>query len=165
MAARAGDIVLVLDNIRSLYNVGSMFRSADGFGASKLFLCGITGTPDQHGLQKVALGAEKSVAWEKAPLTWRVLEKLRRDGYALVGLEKCAGSVPLPSFTPTFPLALVVGNEVRGLTPSLRRRLDAIVEIPMLGIKESFNVSVACGVALYHLRCGPVGAQVQRLFP
>ncbi len=146
------DIVLVLDNIRSLYNVGSMFRTADGFGVSKIFLCGITGTPLQNGLKKVSLGAEDSVAWEHQPVTWRVLEKLRADGYTIVGLETDKGSISLTEARFTGNIALVVGNEVRGLTPALRKRLDAMVEIPMLGMKESFNVGVACGVALYTLR-------------
>lgn len=152
MKRRKQEIALVLDNIRSLYNVGSMFRTADGFGVAKIYLCGITGTPDQHGVQKVALGAERSVPWEKTGQTWATLERLRREGFSLVGLEKCAGSIPLSRFKPRFPLALVVGNEIRGLTPALRRRLDAVVSIPMSGLKESFNVAVACGVALYALR-------------
>ncbi len=155
MSAR-NEIVLVLDNIRSLYNVGSMFRSADGFGVSRIYLCGITGTPDQHGVQKVALGAENSVPWEKRGATWTVIEELKRAGYAAVGLERAPDAVDLAGFRPRFPLALVVGNEVRGLTPALRRRLDAVVAIPMSGVKESFNVAVACGVALYALRLSTV---------
>lgn len=147
-------IVLILDDIRSLYNVGAMFRSADGFGVGKIYLCGITGTPEQKGLQKVSLGAENSVPWEKVGRTWALLERLKREGYFVVGLEKCDGSVPLPELAPRYPLALLMGNEIRGLTPAIRRRLDAIAEIPMVGIKESFNVSVACGVALYALRYG-----------
>jgi tRNA G18 (ribose-2'-O)-methylase SpoU len=146
-------LVLVLDNIRSLYNVGSMFRTADGFGVGKIFLCGITGTPEQNGLKKVALGAELVIPWEHRPRTWSVVEQLKREGYYVVGLEKCRGAVSLRDFRPPpgRPLALVVGNEVRGLTPALRRRLDATVFIPMRGMKESFNVSVAAGVALYGL--------------
>jgi 23S rRNA (guanosine2251-2'-O)-methyltransferase len=151
-AAARPDLVLVLDNIRSLYNVGSMFRTSDGFGVGKVFLCGITGTPDQHGVQKVALGAEKAVAWEHVGRTWPLLERLKRQGYTLVGLEKCRGAAPLPSFRPRYPLALVVGNEITGLTPKLRRRLDRLVAIPMSGIKHSFNVAVACGIALYQIR-------------
>lgn len=146
------DIVLVLDNIRSLYNVGSMFRTADGFGVSRIFLCGITGTPEQNGLKKVSLGAENSVAWEHHPATWRVVEKLRAEGYTIVGLETDKRATPLTEVRFTGNIALVVGNEVRGLTSALRKRLDAMVEIPMLGMKGSFNVSVACGVALYALR-------------
>lgn len=145
------DIVLVLDNIRSLYNVGSMFRTADGFGVSKIILCGITGTPEQNGLKKVALGAELVIPWKKTAHAWRAVEGLKKEGYAVVGLERCDGSVPIDTYRPPKKLALVVGNEVRGLTPALRRRLDATVEIPMIGTKESFNVAVACGIALYAL--------------
>lgn len=146
------EIVLVLDNIRSLYNVGSLFRTADGLGVAKIYLCGITGTPDQLGVQKVALGAEKSVVWEHVGRTWALLEKLRRRGYRLYGLETCAEAVSLADLVPGYPLALVVGNEVTGLTPTLRRRLDAVAAIPMLGVKGSFNVAVAGALALYHLR-------------
>ena len=146
------EIVLVLDNIRSLYNVGSMFRTADGLGVSKIYLCGITGTPEQHGVQKVALGAEKTMPWERAGKTWSLVERLKRQGYRTVGLEKCPEAVPLPGYKPAFPLALVVGNEVAGLTPALRRRLDEVVAIPMFGLKQSFNVAVACALALFQLR-------------
>ncbi|MEY4744652.1 MAG: hypothetical protein RL272_597 [Candidatus Parcubacteria bacterium] len=149
-----GDIILVLDNIRSLYNVGSMFRTADGFGVKKIVLCGITGTPEQHGVQKVALGAERAVPWEKAGQTWRVVERLKREGYAVVGLERCEGAIPVGSYRPSRKTALVVGNEIRGLTPALRARLDATIEIPMRGTKESFNVAVSCGIALYALTAG-----------
>ncbi|MFA6603438.1 MAG: RNA methyltransferase [Patescibacteria group bacterium] len=153
------DLVLVLDNIRSLYNVGSMFRTADGFGVAKIYLCGITGTPEQHGVQKVALGAERTVPWEHRARTWSVVEELRRRGYRVVGLELASGAIALPGAREKFPLALVVGNEIRGLTPALRRRLDAVLEIPMLGAKNSFNVAVAAGIALYHLRhIGPRAA-------
>ena len=145
-------LVLVLDNIRSLYNVGSMFRSADGFGVEKIYLCGITGTPEQKGVQKVALGAEMSVPWEHAAHTWRVVEDLKKKGFVTVGLECCEEAVDLRSFAPSPRIALVVGNEIRGLTPALRKRLDAVVKIPMSGVKESFNVAVACGIALYAIK-------------
>ena len=146
-----GEIVLVLDNIRSLFNIGSMFRSADGFGVSKIYLCGISGTPEQPKVLKVSLGAEQSVPWEKVGQAWRLVEKLKKQGYQAVGLETAAGAVPLTTFEPKFPMALVVGNEVNGLSPAMMKRLDTIVRIPMYGVKESFNVGVACGVALYHI--------------
>lgn len=145
------EIVLVLDNIRSLYNVGSMFRTSDGLGVAKIYLCGYTGTPEQKGLQKVALGAENSVPWEKCGQAWRTIERLRSEGYAIVGLEKCKGSMPIAEYRPPQKIALVVGNEVNGISPALQKRLDAIVELPMVGIKESYNVSVACAMALYAL--------------
>lgn len=150
-------MVLVLDNIRSLYNVGSMFRTADGFGVSKIFLCGITGTPEQNGLKKVALGAEDAVAWEHVATTDEALARLRADGYTLVGLELAPQAQEIGEYAAanrdrgTDKLALIVGNEVDGLSPELMARLDATVFIPMRGTKESFNVSVAAGIALYGL--------------
>jgi len=150
-------MVLILDNIRSLYNVGSMFRTADGFGVSKIFLCGITGTPEQNGLKKVALGAEGAVAWEHVATTDEAVERLRADGFTLVGLELAPDAQDLGAYAAanhargTAKLALIVGNEVDGLSPDLMARLDAIVFIPMRGTKESFNVSVATGIALYEL--------------
>lgn len=145
------ELALVLDNIRSLYNVGAMFRTADGFGVSRILLCGYTGTPLQPKVGKVALGAERTVPWEKAGLTWRAIERLKREGYQVVGLER-PGEVALDRFRPRGQkLALVLGNEVTGITSALRRRLDATLEIPMVGAKESFNVAVACGIALYAL--------------
>jgi tRNA G18 (ribose-2'-O)-methylase SpoU len=145
------EIVLVLSDIRSMFNIGSMIRTADGFGVKKVFLCGYTATPDREKIRKTALGAERAVPWEKAGAAWRTVERLRRDGYQLVGLERCCGAAPIGRFRPGRKVALVVGNEVRGVTPALRRRLDAVVEIPMSGVKESFNVAVACGIALYAL--------------
>lgn len=145
------EIVLILDNIRSLYNVGSMFRTADGFGIREIILCGITGTPEQNGLKKVALGAELAVPWKKAAHAWRAVERLKKEGYAVVGLERCEGAMPIGKYRPPKKLALVVGNEVEGIAPLMRRRLDAVLEIPMRGTKESFNVAVACGIALYAL--------------
>lgn len=146
------ELVLVLDNIRSLHNVGSMFRSADGFGVKKIVLCGITGSPDRHAVQKVALGAEKSVPWERAARTWAAVERLKDEGYAVIGLERCKGSLPIGKFRPPGKVAIVMGNEVAGLTPMLRKRLDAVAHIPMRGTKESYNVAVACGIALYAFR-------------
>ncbi len=152
--------VLVLDNIRSLYNVGSMFRTADGFGVAGIVLCGYTGTPEQHlsKIGKVALGAEYSVPWEKGGATWRAIERLKKRGYAVAGLERAEGSMPIASYRRPKKLALVVGNESRGLSPAVRKRLDVMLEIPMAGIKESFNVSVACGIALYALASAGSGA-------
>lgn len=157
--AEKTEIILVLDNIRSLYNVGSMFRTADGFGVKKIFLCGITGTPLQRGLQKVALGAEENVAWEHVKQTWRTIERLRKEGYIIVGLEKSKKSQELAKFNSPRSVVLVVGNEVNGISEALLRRLDHVIHIPMSGIKESFNVAVACGIALHHLRVTPNPSQ------
>lgn len=153
------EIILVLDNIRSLYNVGSMFRTADGFGVKEIFLCGITGTPLQRGLQKVALGAEESVSWSSVKQTWRIIERLRTDGYTIVGLEKSKKSQELATFGVPHRVALVVGNEVSGISESLLRRMEHVVHIPMFGIKKSFNVAVACGIALHHFAITPDPSQ------
>lgn len=153
------EIILVLDNIRSLYNVGSMFRTADGFGVKEIFLCGITGTPMQNGLKKVALGAEDNVPWKHVKQTWRIIRRLQADGYAVVGLEKTEGSQELADLSVPRRVVLVVGNEVNGITDTLLRRMDHVAHISMYGIKKSFNVSVACGIALHHLRMAPDPSQ------
>lgn len=160
-------VYLIADRIRSLHNVGSLFRSADAFGVAKIYLCGYTGAPPRREIAKVALGAEQTVPWEKRGPTWTVVEELKMREVQMVALEidrvargfmprQAAHKVPryisLPDWNPKFPLALIVGNEVNGVSPSVLRRADAIVHIPMLGQKESLNVSVAAGVALYAIR-------------
>jgi tRNA G18 (ribose-2'-O)-methylase SpoU len=144
-------LVVICDNIRSLYNVGSIFRTADALGITKIYLGGITGTPAQKGVQKVALGAEKSVPWEKARNAWQVAEKLKKQGFQIIALELTKGSIDVSMFKPKFPMALIVGNEVSGVSASLLKRSDAVIKITMLGIKESLNVSVAFGIAAYEL--------------
>jgi 23S rRNA (guanosine2251-2'-O)-methyltransferase len=147
----AKEIHVICDNIRSLYNVGSIFRTSDSLGISKIWLCGITGTPEQKGVQKVALGAEQSVPWKQAKSAWRVVEKLKKGGFKIVALELTKDSKNIKMFKPEYPLALVVGNEVDGVSPALLKRCDAVIHIPMRGIKESMNVSVAYGIAAYEL--------------
>jgi len=146
------EVQVVLDNIRSLYNVGSIFRTSDALGVSKIWLGGITGTPEQPGVKKVALGAEESVPWEHIKQPWRVIEKLKRQGFKVVALELTKGSQDVKMFKPKFPLVLIVGNEVNGVSSALLQRCDAIVHIPMKGVKESLNVSVAFGIATYLLK-------------
>ena len=148
------DIVLILQNIRSLHNVGSLFRSADVFGVKKMYLCGYTGTPPRSEIAKVALGAETWIPWERASQTYRVLERLRTEGYAIVALETGVPGVSIAEATFPARVALIVGNEVRGITSPILLRADTVVHIPLIGKKESLNVSVAAGVALYALRCG-----------
>lgn len=142
-------IVAVLHNIRSRENVGSIYRTADAAGVSKLYLCGITPRPPHEKISKTALGAETWVPWEYFNQTWRLLEKLKKDGYHVVALEKAKNSKNIFEMKKKSPLALVVGNEVRGLDRNLLRRADAVAAIPMLGRKESLNVAVAFGVAVY----------------
>ncbi|OGZ02351.1 MAG: hypothetical protein A2946_02540 [Candidatus Liptonbacteria bacterium RIFCSPLOWO2_01_FULL_53_13] len=157
----AASLVAVLHNIRSVHNVASMFRTADGAGIAKIFLTGFTPAPiNRFGapvpqFAKVSLGAEKSVPWEKIRRVGDVLKKLRAEGYVIVALEQSKNSVPYYSLKASSSklklIALMVGNEVRGIPPVLLRRADVIMEIPMRGSKESLNVSVAFGIAAYAL--------------
>ncbi len=155
------DLVAVLYNIRSLHNVGSIFRTADGAGVRKIYLCGITPVPvDSFGRQrpqltKVSLGAEKSVEWEKVSSATRLIKKLKKDGYKIFAVEQSKKSVLFYktswSRAPSSKLCLVVGNEVKGLSAPILKLADEILEIPMRGRKESLNVSVAFGIVVYQL--------------
>lgn len=145
------ELHVICDNIRSLYNVGSIFRTSDALGVKKIYLCGITGTPQQRGVLKVSLGAEESVPWEHCGSTWRLVEKLKKKGVKIVSLELTKDSQNVKLFKPKFPLALVVGNEISGVASAVLQRSDAVIHIPMKGIKESLNVSVAYGIAAYQI--------------
>jgi len=144
-------VVLVLDNVRSLHNVGAVFRTADAFALEKLYLCGVTGQPPHREITKTALGSTESVAWEHAPTTLGAAQHLKAAGYQLVAVEQTTASVPLPQFRPALgqPLALVLGNEVFGVDDEVLALCHAAVEIPQLGTKHSLNVSVAAGVVLW----------------
>lgn len=156
-------MIAILHNIRSLHNVGSIFRTADAAGVEKLYLCGITPTPlnrfdePEQKLTKVSLGAEQTVPWEKASSTVRLITKLKKEGFHIIALEQDKKSVSLfshPSSLNPIPLnklALIVGNEVDGISPVILKKCDTIIDIPMRGIKESLNVSVAFGVAVFYL--------------
>lgn len=149
--------VLVLHNIRSVHNVGSIFRTADAAGVTKIILSGYTPSPlDRFGRArkdfiKVSLGAEQSVPWEVAENIEAVLAQLKKDSYQILALEQSPNSTPLFDYKPAGDMALIVGNEVDGVEPSLLKLADTILEIPMRGQKESLNVSVATGVALFAL--------------
>ena len=145
------ELVVICHNIRSAFNVGSIFRTADGAGVSKIILGDYSAHPPHPKLLKVSLGAEKTIPYERAWQTWRVIEKLKKDGYHVVALEKIRGAKNLFEYQPIFPLALVLGNEIGGLSKEILRRCDDTVFIPMRGQKESLNVSVAFGVAVYQL--------------
>lgn len=151
-------MVVVLDNIRSLHNVGSVFRTSDAVGIEKLYLCGITPTPlDRLGrvrppFTKVALGAEENVPWEKCASTWRLLDRLKRDGYKIFAIEQDKKSLPYYRANGKGKVALVLGHEVRGLSESILKRADKILEVPMSGVKESLNISVTFGVVAYSLK-------------
>jgi len=145
--------VVICDGLRSLFNVGSVFRTADGVGIEKVYLCGITGKPDtdkaERKISKVALGAQKYVQWEYMKQSWRLIEKLKKEEYQIVSLEQTARSIDYTKFKPKFPLALIIGNESNGVKKSLLNRSDKIIDIPMRGQKESLNVSVAFGIVAY----------------
>jgi len=143
--------VLILPNIRSGHNVGSMFRTADGAGVDKLYLTGYTPCPPHTQVDKVSLGAEKSVPWEYFKQVGRLLKKFREEGYNIVALEKTSESRNIFEWTPKFPLALIVGNEKTGITKSILKYCDEAVDIPMRGKKNSLNVSIAAGIAIYHI--------------
>jgi len=148
---RKNDLVVVCHNIRSAFNIGSIFRTADGTGVAKIYLTGYSPAPPHSGISKTALGAEKSVAWEKFAKLDTAVKKLKREKYKIVALEQDEKSVPLGKFKLGENTALILGNEVRGLNSTTLKKCSAIIEIPMRGKKESLNVSVAFGIAAYFL--------------
>lgn len=145
------NFIIILPNIRSAHNVGAMFRTADGAGVDKIYLCGYSARPPHPQLDKVSLGAEKWVPWEYAKQTGPLLKRLKKEGYQLVALEETLKSVNIYKWKPKFPLAVIVGNEKTGVTKNLLKYCDEVVAIPMRGKKTSLNVSVATGVALYYI--------------
>ena len=155
------EIVLIAHNIRSIHNLGSIFRTAEGFGVCKIYLSGYTPSPNSGlphvrakiagQLHKTALGAENIVPHENNLASEALFKKLRADGYKIVGLEQDERAIKLSDYKPSSKVALLLGEEVHGITPELRDLCDELIEIPMYGKKESFNVAVATGIALYHL--------------
>jgi len=145
------EIYLILDNIRSRENVGSVFRTADAVGVSKIYLCGITPCPPHPKIEKVSLGSETFVPWEYYNEAWRLLKQLSKEHICIIALEQIKDAQNIFRFKPKFPLALVLGNEIRGISPKILKYCDKKISIPMYGKKDSLNVSVAAGVALYFL--------------
>lgn len=144
------ELVLVLVSLRSLFNVGGLFRTADAVGAKKIYLTGYTGTPEQTKVAKTALGAQDRVAWEKVRSVSALIKDLKADGYHIVALEKTDTSTDFRQWRPAQKTALLLGNEVTGLSPRVLKSCDLVVHLPMAGIKESLNVAVAAGAAAYH---------------
>ncbi|RLD41924.1 MAG: TrmH family RNA methyltransferase [Bacteroidetes bacterium] len=146
-------VVLVLDNIRSLSNIGSIFRTADAFRISKIFLCGITATPPHREIHKTALGATDSVDWKYLKTTEEALLELKQKNYRIIALEQTDNSILLNNFQlkKTEKLALVFGNEVRGVSDEIVEIADYCVEIPQSGTKHSFNVAVSIGITLWDI--------------
>jgi len=144
-------IFMVVENVRSLFNVGAIFRSADGINAAGVYLTGFTGQPPRKEIRRVALGAEETVPWVYEQDTVAVLEVLKKNGTQVVALEQTPDSQDYRKFSYGFPVAVVVGHEVEGVRPKTLAWCDGVVDIPMLGRKMSLNVSVACGVVLYEM--------------
>ena len=147
------EISVILHNVRSRENVGSIFRTADAAGVSKIYLCGITPTPPHEKISKTALGAETYVPWESYKQTARLIDKLKAQNEKLkiIALEQTKDSQNIFKFKPKYPLVLILGNEVKGLSPAILKKCDKKIAIPMYGQKESLNVAVAFGVAAYQL--------------
>ena len=152
MKRHALDLVAV--NLRSAQNVGALFRTADSLGANKIWLAGYTPTPEHPLVKKTALGAETTVPWEHVTDPIECLERLRRDGIRLVALETTGGATDLAEYAPVFPLALVLGNEVEGLTAMQLARCDETVSIRQHGKKESLNVTIAAAIAAWAVMNG-----------
>jgi tRNA G18 (ribose-2'-O)-methylase SpoU len=145
-------IAVIADNIRSIHNVGSIFRTCDAAGVAHLHLCGFTGTPDDRRLFKTALGAQEVVPWSYHPDALDAVTDLRTRGFKIVALELTTRPRDLETLsTSDFPLALIIGNEVDGVSDALIDEADFAIEIPQFGIKQSLNVSVAFGVAIFDL--------------
>ena len=144
-------LVVVLDNIRSLNNVGSVFRSSDAFKLEKIYLCGVTATPPNAEIHKTALGAEDSMEWEYEEDTKAVVAKLKQEGYKIFAVEQVQNSIMLDrvELDKTYKYVLILGNEVKGVQQEVVDMCDFAVEIPQFGTKHSLNVSVAAGIVIW----------------
>ena len=147
---------LIIENVRSAYNVGAMFRTADGAGIAKIFLVGYTPTPiDRFGrvqseISKTSLGASETIAWESADTSVAVIAKLQSEGFIAVAIEQSPTAISLKDFVVPEQVVYIMGSEVTGVTAETLDAVDQVVDIPMLGAKESLNVSVAAGIVMYH---------------
>ncbi|MES2223760.1 MAG: RNA methyltransferase [Patescibacteria group bacterium] len=154
---KARKVIIILDNIRSNHNVGSIFRTADALGVSKIYLCGTTPKPIDRferpvgEIAKTALGAEKSISWEYAKTTLGVIKRLKKNGTEIIAIEQFDNSVDYKKVKPKEDVAFVLGNEVDGVNKNILKLCDVVAEIPMKGGKESLNVAVACGTALFRI--------------
>jgi 23S rRNA (guanosine2251-2'-O)-methyltransferase len=144
-------VVVVLDNVRSMHNVGSVFRTADGFSIAQLILCGITAQPPHREIEKTALGATQSVDWVHFSDTLTAIADLRKKGYKIVAIEQASGSTMLNQYmpVPNEKYALIFGNEVNGVSDEVMAEIDECVEIPQFGTKHSFNIVISAGIVLW----------------
>jgi tRNA G18 (ribose-2'-O)-methylase SpoU len=144
-------VSVLLDNVRSLYNVGSFFRTGDAAGITKLYLAGITGHPPKRAISKTALGAEETVPWEHAWDPLPLLQYAREQGREIAAIETSLHAVDLYEWRPRFPVCVIFGHEVDGIRPEVSQFADTHVRIPMLGMKHSLNVATAGGIVIYEL--------------
>ncbi len=146
-------LIIILDNIRSLNNIGSVFRTSDAFLIKKIYLCGITATPPHKDIQKTALGSTETVDWEYVENTLEVVEKLKAENVKICAIEQAENATMLDTFTPEkeTTYALVFGNEVKGVSQQVVSASDVVIEIPQFGTKHSLNISVSCGVVVWDL--------------
>ena len=144
-------VVVILDNVRSMHNVGSAFRTGDGFAIEKMILCGITATPPHREIEKTALGATQSVDWVHYDDTMDAINELSANGYEIIAIEQAAGSIMLNTFQPdtTKKYALIFGNEVNGVSDEVMAVIDKCIEIPQFGTKHSFNIVISAGIVLW----------------
>jgi len=144
-------VIVVLDNVRSMHNIGSIFRTADGFAVEQIYLCGITAQPPHREIEKTALGATQSVSWVYFDTPMQAVDRLRADGYKIIAIEQAENSIMLNEFIPTATekYALIFGNEVNGVSDEVMAKIDACIEIPQFGTKHSFNVVVSAGIVLW----------------
>ena len=152
-ASEKSPFLIVLDNVRSLNNVGSVFRTADAFLVEAVWLCGITATPPHRDIQKTALGATESVEWKYFESSAEAVRLLKKSGYTIVSVEQAEGAVSLDRFATESgrKYALIFGHEIRGVTEEVVNLSDACIEIPQYGTKQSFNVAVSAGIVLWEL--------------
>ena len=145
-------LVVLLDDVRSMNNVGSIFRTCDCLGIGQIYLCGITGSPPHRDIYKTSLGAEKSIDWEYHEDIETLINTLKSENYIIAGLEQTDKSIDIRNFDPqSKPVAIIVGNEVEGISDKALALCDEILEIPQFGTKHSFNVAVSCGIAFWEL--------------
>ncbi len=152
-AAEKIPVVVVLDNVRSSNNIGSIFRSCDAFLVEKIYLCGICSQPPDKEIHKTALGAEYSLNWEYFKTTEETLMKLKKEGFTIIAVEQVEESIPLKNYIPNEgeKIALIFGNEVKGVQQEIMHLCDKTIEIPQFGTKHSFNIAVSAGIVLWEL--------------
>ncbi len=162
---QANKLEVVLDNIRSTFNVGAIFRSSDGVGIKKIHLCGITPTPSNPKVHKTSLGAEFTINYEAHPNAVSLIKSLKHNGYIIWALEKTTTSQSFFNYQiseSSHPTILVVGNEITGIDPDVLKECDAHLHIPMVGLKNSLNVAIAFGIAVYSLMQNNLSSHITR---